>query len=648
MADFAWSTEVGGAPLRTPAAGARPTLWPHALPAEDPNLGIRLALDHAASLCWHDPSAARHLLSDTLHRLRHAAPPAQRARGLIDAARLCLRLHDLEQAYALCLEAQPLFERMDDHWGATQVLRLRGRCCLQAGEHGLAEQLLTDAAERFTRLGDTLELARCHSLLASAYREEGHVLAAVHFAHQALQGAGPGDAALAQRLAASEALARLHLARRLNTAGDATAAQIELQAAQAVLCQMPPAPAVHPQAVFVLDVQVKLAVEAAQPKATRQHLCHLLRAARRLPHPLSQGLAWLRLAEEHARHRRWAAAIADVQRALRWLPTDGALDWPAKAWALLADLREQAGDARGAYEALAHARTQASAQERRSIAMRLALRSRHDAAELALRENEQTLAYAQRFSNVGFLVASVTHELTQPLASIRLLAENSLMLSPEKDGAEISANLRAMWQLSQRLDALCGCLVSFPVREDHPLSLQPAQSLVSLLDQALALAQSRLAQCPCSIQRPLDEALVVADGPQVVHVIANLVKNALDAMADQPDRRLSFSIRRFENHATLRVSDNGPGLASGVQERLFHPFFSTKAAGQGLGLGLALSRDAMRAMGGDLILCDDPLCSGASFELRLPSPAAPAALTSTSGALSAGSSLQLHPPTAPP
>ena len=103
---------------------------------------------------------------------------------------------------------------------------------------------------------------------------------------------------------------------------------------------------------------------------------------------------------------------------------------------------------------------------------------------------------------------------------------------------------------------------------------------------------------------------------------SNLIGNALDAMADDPAPRLRIDAAVHDGALELRVLDHGAGLPEGVRERLFEPFFSTKEAGAGLGLGLATSRDIAREAGGELWADNHP-DGGACFTLRLPLPPAP-------------------------
>jgi C4-dicarboxylate-specific signal transduction histidine kinase len=284
---------------------------------------------------------------------------------------------------------------------------------------------------------------------------------------------------------------------------------------------------------------------------------------------------------------------------------------------LLADLLEDQGDYPGAYEAYAEGSRVAAEQQREAIALRAEMLALDRDAEQVLRSTEQTLAYAQRLSNVGHLVASINHELNQPMASIRLVAETALELIDSGETAEVLASMRSMLKLSTRLTDLTAQLAAFPARSTAQVQ---QLSLRQAVLEALGMLRSRLGQTPCEIVIGFDDALAHGFEGQLVRVIANLVNNALDVLEPVQSRRIEFSCAADGEFIVLSVADNGPGLAPAVLERLFQPFFSTKAAGRGLGLGLALSRDVMREMGGDLLARNGNGNGngGAVFDVRLP------------------------------
>jgi CheY-like chemotaxis protein len=130
---------------------------------------------------------------------------------------------------------------------------------------------------------------------------------------------------------------------------------------------------------------------------------------------------------------------------------------------------------------------------------------------------------------------------------------------------------------------------------------------------------------------------VMADGDQLGQVVLNLLVNAQQALAQVPQARRQIAVstgveqRRDDAPARelrvwLRVADQGPGVALEHRERLFEPYFTTKADGQGTGLGLAVSRSIARDHGGDLVI--ESSAQGASFRLSLPQSGQPLAADS--------------------
>nr|WP_243451530.1 ATP-binding protein [Pacificimonas flava] len=98
-------------------------------------------------------------------------------------------------------------------------------------------------------------------------------------------------------------------------------------------------------------------------------------------------------------------------------------------------------------------------------------------------------------------------------------------------------------------------------------------------------------------------------------VLVNLLRNALDACGD--GGRIKISVRPVSETVRITVSDDGPGLDADMRARLFQPFSTSKQ--DGLGLGLVISQDIMRDLGGDLVA--EPAATGAAFTLSLRSAA---------------------------
>jgi two-component system sensor kinase FixL len=125
------------------------------------------------------------------------------------------------------------------------------------------------------------------------------------------------------------------------------------------------------------------------------------------------------------------------------------------------------------------------------------------------------------------------------------------------------------------------------------------ESLSKLIEEASALALVGAKEHGVRVRFDLDPAAdqVLVDRVQIQQVVLNLIRNAIDAMADLPKRELAVSVRpAADNMAMVSVADTGPGISQEIADRLFQPFITTKPTG--MGVGLSISRAIIEAHGG--------------------------------------------------
>lgn len=238
-------------------------------------------------------------------------------------------------------------------------------------------------------------------------------------------------------------------------------------------------------------------------------------------------------------------------------------------------------------------------------------------AERTLRAAQEELVQAGKLAVLGQLATGITHELNQPLGAIRTLAGNSIEFLKRGDIATAEQNLRIVCDLADQMGGIIQPLKSFarkapaiPGRVDlaHPVS-----HALFLLDQSLRKAGVEVCN-QCAAGRHY----AWCDANRLQQVLINLIGNAADAMRQCPERRLEISAQDYaEGRVALTVADTGCGLPEQALDRIFEPFFTTKGAGEGLGLGLAISRDIVRDFGGELLAENRP-GGGARFIILLP------------------------------
>jgi two-component system C4-dicarboxylate transport sensor histidine kinase DctB len=142
-------------------------------------------------------------------------------------------------------------------------------------------------------------------------------------------------------------------------------------------------------------------------------------------------------------------------------------------------------------------------------------------------------------------------------------------------------------------------------------------NVAGVVDQALMLVDARRKHVEARIETRIPGDLeAVADMQRLEQVLVNLLLNALDAVAGMRERRVMVFARTSLGQVSIAVRDSGSGVPDEVLARLFEPFFTTKAAGQGIGLGLAISRMITTELGGCLDVRNPPE-GGAEFTVTL-------------------------------
>jgi C4-dicarboxylate-specific signal transduction histidine kinase len=236
-------------------------------------------------------------------------------------------------------------------------------------------------------------------------------------------------------------------------------------------------------------------------------------------------------------------------------------------------------------------------------------------AEERLRAHQADVAHVGRLGLLGQVAAGLAHELNQPLAAIGLHAEvaSRLAVPGEPLRVEVADGLREIAAQSARAGEIVRGVKRLARRS--PPGTDPVR-VDETVTAAVALLgwQAGRAGAAVRVEAGGPAAVVQADRVQVEQVLVNLIQNALDAVAGQPDgkRVVSVTTAADGDRVSVRVADTGPGGFDPA--RLFEPFYTTKAGG--LGLGLAISRSIVEAHGGRLWA--EPTPDGAVFAFTLP------------------------------
>ena len=244
-------------------------------------------------------------------------------------------------------------------------------------------------------------------------------------------------------------------------------------------------------------------------------------------------------------------------------------------------------------------------------------------AEQTLRAAQDELVQAAKLAVLGQMATGITHEMSQPLGAIQTLSANAAEFMRRGDVATAEKNLAIVGQLAEQMGGIIGPLKTFARKSP---AVPSAVDVARAVDAALFLFDQRLRKHSVVVDKDFGSEPLIAwcDANRLQQVLVNLIGNAIDAMADSAQRRLHFVASRSSGQRiALFVSDTGSGFDDAALARLFEPFFTTKQPGEGLGLGLTISRDILRDFGGDLLAAPAPE-GGARFTILLPTaPVAP-------------------------
>jgi two-component system sensor histidine kinase DctS len=243
-------------------------------------------------------------------------------------------------------------------------------------------------------------------------------------------------------------------------------------------------------------------------------------------------------------------------------------------------------------------------------------------AEELNRQQQEKLEASARLATMGEISSMLAHELNQPLAAISSYTAGALNVLERADqGVPVEQNLlrRALEQArqqAQRAGQIIKSVHEFVKKSEPQRETVEIRSVVDGV-RALVELQARQSYVALQIHLPPQLPPVLADRVMLEQVLLNLTRNGIEAMAGVPPERRLLRIAAAHDAAQVSVSviDHGHGIPPEVAERLFSPFFSTKA--EGMGMGLSICRTAIEFHGGTLTHAPNP-GGGTVFTFSLP------------------------------
>lgn len=251
--------------------------------------------------------------------------------------------------------------------------------------------------------------------------------------------------------------------------------------------------------------------------------------------------------------------------------------------------------------------------------LKQAIRDRERAEELA-RVRHEELAHVARLNTLGEMASSLAHELNQPLTAIVAYTHSCLRRISDEGWEDEAVREELELEIQKAADqAKRGAEIIQRLRRH--VSKRDSDRIAFNVNEAIRdvaeLVAAEMRAAGVTLELKLDEDLIpaTADRVQVEQVLLNLVRNGIASMSPEGGQLVISSARDVQDNIEVKVIDGGEGANTETLNRVFDPFFSTKAGG--LGLGLSISRSIIEAHHGKLSVARN-LDSGLTFRFTLP------------------------------
>lgn len=228
------------------------------------------------------------------------------------------------------------------------------------------------------------------------------------------------------------------------------------------------------------------------------------------------------------------------------------------------------------------------------------------------KEMQEQLLLSERLATVGSLTAGLAHEINNPLGALLL----NLEVLVDSSEPPVDEALTDAWDAAKRVRDIVRDVKLFARAADER---HGTVDVCALLDTTLRLASNEIKHRADIVKKyEGEDCLVRGNESRLGQVFLNLLVNAAQAMPESKDRgTITLDVHREDGSICVIVADTGSGMPREVIARLFTPFFTTKAAGVGTGIGLSISKRIVDAMGGRIEV-ESEVGKGTTFRVILP------------------------------
>ena len=222
-----------------------------------------------------------------------------------------------------------------------------------------------------------------------------------------------------------------------------------------------------------------------------------------------------------------------------------------------------------------------------------------------------------KMSSLGEIAGSIAHEINNPLSVIIGRAEHTTMKLEQKnlDKSEIISDLKKISETGHKITKLIKSLNTY-IRSttNDPFVICDIKEVIL---ESIEMFEINLKHKSIDIRLHCADDLIVNAHPHALsHALVNIIKNAVDAIEDLPERWIEIKVSTLEDHVDIQITDSGIGIEKSILNKIMLPFFTTKPLGKGTGLGLSITKKIIEEHSGSLFY--EKNSTNTRFVIRLP------------------------------
>jgi len=229
-----------------------------------------------------------------------------------------------------------------------------------------------------------------------------------------------------------------------------------------------------------------------------------------------------------------------------------------------------------------------------------------------LEESAEKLSQNQREMAWREMAKQVAHEIKNPLTPMKLTVQSFQRKFNPEDPKSTEKMKDFCETMVQQIDTMSAVASAFSNFASMPAQQNTTLNVVKVIQLALEIFNEDFIR----FEAPEKEIIATFDQAQIIRIINNLVKNAVQAIPNyEPFPRILVKVERQNSDVLITISDNGTGISDDIKDKIFEPKFTTKTSG--MGLGLAMIKNMIEAYGGTISF-DTVLDKGTTFYVKLP------------------------------